>query len=176
MDATPSNRSHHREPWNKGKLVGQKAPFKPKDVWALRALMIPNFGALTGTDYTATLNEPLPEKIRKIDLDEQGVYWSKRVTLPYKPHIGTLSCSPEIDSINSLTRPHGHPAGNGQRGRLPRQPGGELHHRNEPGGRWRVNEGRAALDECHLAGSDRRSVSRVATCAPTASRRASLGP
>ena len=27
----------------------------------------------------------------------------KRVTLPYKPHIGTLSLSPEIDSINSLT-------------------------------------------------------------------------
>jgi acetamidase/formamidase len=32
-----------------------------------------------------------------------GVYWSKRVTLPYRPHIGTLSCSPEIDSINTLT-------------------------------------------------------------------------
>ena len=27
----------HREPWNKGKIVGQKAPFKPKDIWALRA-------------------------------------------------------------------------------------------------------------------------------------------
>jgi len=65
--------------------------------------MIPSFGALTGTDYTATLNDPLPATIRKIDLDENGVYWSKRVTLPYKPHIGTLSCSPEIDSINSLT-------------------------------------------------------------------------
>ncbi|TBR75407.1 MAG: integrase [Burkholderiaceae bacterium] len=26
----------HREPWNKGKTVGQKAPFKPKDIWALR--------------------------------------------------------------------------------------------------------------------------------------------
>ena len=26
----------HREPWNKGKIVGQKAPFKPKDIWALR--------------------------------------------------------------------------------------------------------------------------------------------
>jgi integrase len=25
-----------REPWNKGKIVGQKAPFKPKDIWALR--------------------------------------------------------------------------------------------------------------------------------------------
>jgi hypothetical protein len=25
-----------REPWNKGKIVGQKAPFKLKDIWALR--------------------------------------------------------------------------------------------------------------------------------------------
>jgi acetamidase/formamidase len=65
--------------------------------------MIPEFGALTGTYYTATLNEPLPEIVRKIDLDKKWVYWSDRVKLPYKPHIGTLSCSPEIDSINSLT-------------------------------------------------------------------------
>jgi amidase len=65
--------------------------------------MIPEFGALTGTYYTATLNDPLPEVVRKINVDEQWVYWSDRVTLPYKPHIGTLSCSPEIDSINSLT-------------------------------------------------------------------------
>jgi integrase len=26
----------HRQPWNKGKIVGQKAPFKLKDIWALR--------------------------------------------------------------------------------------------------------------------------------------------
>jgi len=32
---TASNAAH-REPWNKGKVVGQKAPFKPKDIWALR--------------------------------------------------------------------------------------------------------------------------------------------
>ena len=25
----------HREPWNKGRIVGQKAPFKLKDIWAL---------------------------------------------------------------------------------------------------------------------------------------------
>ena len=25
-----------RQPWNKGKIVGQKAPFKLKDIWALR--------------------------------------------------------------------------------------------------------------------------------------------
>jgi site-specific recombinase XerC len=28
--------SVHHEPWNKGKIVGQKAPFKLKDIWALR--------------------------------------------------------------------------------------------------------------------------------------------
>jgi len=65
--------------------------------------MIPQFGALSGTSLTALLADDLPEIVRKIDVDEQGVYWSKRVTLPYKPHIGTLSCSPEIDSINTLT-------------------------------------------------------------------------
>jgi integrase len=26
----------HREPWNKGKIVGQKMPFKVEDIWALR--------------------------------------------------------------------------------------------------------------------------------------------
>jgi amidase len=65
--------------------------------------MIPEFGALSGTTYTALLTDPLPEKVRKINLDEEYVYWSERVTLPYRPHLGTLSCSPEIDSINSLT-------------------------------------------------------------------------
>jgi integrase len=28
--------SAHHEPWNKGKIVGQKAPFELKDIWALR--------------------------------------------------------------------------------------------------------------------------------------------
>jgi hypothetical protein len=31
LDSTP-----HREPWNKGKLVGQKAPLRLKDIWAIR--------------------------------------------------------------------------------------------------------------------------------------------
>lgn len=64
--------------------------------------LIPFFGGLSNTSLTATLNEPLPEIVRKIDVEEEGVYWSKRVTLPYRPHIGTLSTSPEIDSISSL--------------------------------------------------------------------------
>lgn len=28
-----------REPWNKGKIVGQKAPFKLEDIWALRVCL-----------------------------------------------------------------------------------------------------------------------------------------
>ncbi len=65
--------------------------------------MIPEFGALTGTALTATLNAPLPEIVRKVPIDGNSVRWSDRVTLPYAPHIGTLSTSPEIDSINTLT-------------------------------------------------------------------------
>ena len=30
-----------REPWNKGKLVGQKAPFKLKEIWAIRIRLQP---------------------------------------------------------------------------------------------------------------------------------------
>ncbi len=65
--------------------------------------LIPYFGGLTSTDLTASLNPPLPEIVLKVDVDEKGIYWNKNLTLPYKPHIGTLSCSPEIEAINSLT-------------------------------------------------------------------------
>ena len=34
MDASVTTRC--REAWNKGKLVGQKAPLKVKDIWAIR--------------------------------------------------------------------------------------------------------------------------------------------
>lgn len=30
------NTSHSHEPWNKGKLIGQKSPLKLKDIWAIR--------------------------------------------------------------------------------------------------------------------------------------------
>ena len=28
--------AHTHEPWNKGKLIGQKPPLKPKEIWAIR--------------------------------------------------------------------------------------------------------------------------------------------
>ena len=32
-----SKTDHSRAPWNKGRLVGQKRPLRPKEVWAIRA-------------------------------------------------------------------------------------------------------------------------------------------
>src|ERR1700719_5287799 len=34
MDGSPQ--TSHREPWNKGKLIGPKPPLRPKHVWSIR--------------------------------------------------------------------------------------------------------------------------------------------
>jgi acetamidase/formamidase len=111
--------------------------------------MIPDFGALTGTAYTATLNDPLPEVIRKVNVDEKWVYWSDRVTLPYKPHIGTLSCSPEIDSINSLT-----PDNHGGNMDLPDMGPGSITYLpvRSPGGRLFIGDAHACQGDGEVCG------------------------
>ena len=43
----------HREPWNKGKIVGQKVPFKPKDIWALR-VRLPDVNLTSQHAYART--------------------------------------------------------------------------------------------------------------------------
>lgn len=64
--------------------------------------LINELGGLVGTDLTAMLNDPLPERVRKVAVDEDWVYWSDRLRLPYDPFIGTIGLSPQIDSISSL--------------------------------------------------------------------------
>jgi acetamidase/formamidase len=64
--------------------------------------LVPEFGGLTGTNKTATLQEPLPELVKKFEVTEEHVRFSDRITLPYDPFIGTLSVSPEIEAISSL--------------------------------------------------------------------------
>ena len=64
--------------------------------------LLPEFGGLVATGQTAMLNAPLPEKVKKVRLDEDGVYWSDKITLPYEPFIGTIGTSPEIEAISSL--------------------------------------------------------------------------
>ena len=60
------------------------------------------FGGLVGTKDTAMLNDPLPEIVKKVVVDEKGVHWSKNLVLPYQPFIGTIGTSPEIEAITSL--------------------------------------------------------------------------
>jgi hypothetical protein len=37
MPTLPSKLGHNHLPWNKGRLLGQKRPLRPKDVWAIRS-------------------------------------------------------------------------------------------------------------------------------------------
>ncbi|MBR0873347.1 acetamidase/formamidase family protein [Bradyrhizobium tropiciagri] len=64
--------------------------------------IIPEFGGLVGTASTAMLNPPLPERVKKLHVDRNGVRWSDKITLPYEPFIGTIGVSPEIEAISSL--------------------------------------------------------------------------
>ena len=56
--------STRREPWNKGRLIGQKRPLRPKDVWAIRVRL--QIGGL-GRDL-ALFNLAIDSKLRACDL------------------------------------------------------------------------------------------------------------
>jgi integrase len=60
---TSVNTTRH-EPWNKGKIVGQKAPFKVKDMWALRVRL-----QIDGRVHVLALfNLGIDSKLRGCDL------------------------------------------------------------------------------------------------------------
>ncbi len=56
--------NQHREPWNKGKLVGQKPPLKPKDIGAIR-IQLPNAHQVRDL---AMFNLAIDSKLRGCDL------------------------------------------------------------------------------------------------------------
>lgn len=64
--------------------------------------LIPEFGGLVATGATALLNQPLPERVKKMEVTTRGVRFSDRIMLPYAPFIGTLGVSPEIEAVTSL--------------------------------------------------------------------------
>src|SRR5207244_2532828 len=64
--------------------------------------LIPEFGGLVGTTQTAMLNQPLPERVKKMEVTEQGIRFNNAITLPYEPFLGTLGVSPEIEAVTSL--------------------------------------------------------------------------
>jgi integrase len=59
-----ANASNHREPWNKGKLCGQKAPFKLKEIWAIRVRL----QMQSRTRELALFNLGIDSKLRACDL------------------------------------------------------------------------------------------------------------
>ena len=66
MESTSGVTRRHslREPWNKGKIVGQKAPFKLRDIWALRV----RFQMENRVRELALLNLEIDSKLRGCDL------------------------------------------------------------------------------------------------------------
>lgn len=63
MDQGLGNRGL-REPWNKGKLVGQKAPLRLKDIWAIRVRL----QLAERTRELALFNLAVDSKLRSCDL------------------------------------------------------------------------------------------------------------
>jgi acetamidase/formamidase len=63
---------------------------------------IPNFGGLVGTDRTAMLNDPLPERVFIYPLRDGHVELPRGIRIPYEPFLGTIATSPEIEAIATL--------------------------------------------------------------------------
>ncbi|WP_336217384.1 tyrosine-type recombinase/integrase [Pseudomonas aeruginosa] len=65
--ATPTKQAH--EPWNKGKLVGQKAPLRLRDIWAIRVRL-----EIANKDRDLALfNLAIDSKLRACDLTKLRV-------------------------------------------------------------------------------------------------------
>ncbi|MDR6288119.1 integrase [Inquilinus ginsengisoli] len=64
ITSDPNSSTSRRVPWNKGWLVGQKRPLRPKDVWSIRARL-----EIDGRERDLTLfNLAIDSKLRAGDL------------------------------------------------------------------------------------------------------------
>jgi integrase len=85
----------HREPWNKGKLVGQKAPLRLRDIWAIRIRI-----QLAGNVCALALfNLAINSKLRACDLVKLRVR-----DIAHGEHIDH---SPTKDTTHGAVRNHG---------------------------------------------------------------------
>ena len=70
------------------------------------SVLIPFFGGLTSTNFTRTLQEPLPERVWIWDLVDGGnnlVNEELGVKLPWEPFLGTLAVAPDLEAITALS-------------------------------------------------------------------------
>ncbi len=90
-----------RSPWNKGKIVGQKAPLKLKDIWAIRIRLQVGERARE----LALFNLAVDSKLRSCDLVKPRC---RRIRDAYAaPHKGVadLPSHEEPSSRSTATRP-----------------------------------------------------------------------
>ena len=69
------------------------------------SVLIPYFGGLTSTNFTRTLQEPLPERVWIWDLVDDGTSLINEelgVKLPWEPFLGTLAVAPDLEAITAL--------------------------------------------------------------------------
>src|SRR3712207_3253372 len=69
------------------------------------SVLIPYFGGLTSTNFTRTLQEPLPERVWIWDLVDGGTNLLNEelgVKLPWQPFLGTLAVAPDLEAITAL--------------------------------------------------------------------------
>lgn len=69
------------------------------------SVLIPYFGGLTSTNFTRTLQDPLPERVWIWDLVDSGnnlVNEELGVKLPWEPFLGTLAVAPDLEAITAL--------------------------------------------------------------------------
>jgi hypothetical protein len=64
IQAETTSSTPRREPWNKGKLIGQKPPLRPKHVWSIRARLQMN----GRTRDLAMFNLAIDSKLRGCDV------------------------------------------------------------------------------------------------------------
>lgn len=83
-------------------LVANIIDIEPTRDWAV-SILKENFGGLTATDLTRTLNQPLPEKVWIYKLINGMLRNNKRLNFPWRPFLGTIGTAPEIEAISALT-------------------------------------------------------------------------
>ncbi len=110
-----------RQPWNKGKLVGQKTPLRLKDIWAIRVRL----QIAERTRDLALFDLAIDSKLRACDLTKlrvcdvaHGEHVSSRamvmLRIPRHPATQSTLIWPGIPRPSGHLF-HGHPAGQSER-------------------------------------------------------------
>ncbi len=70
------------------------------------SVLIPYFGGLTSTNFTRTLQDPLPERVWIWKLVDGGNNLHNEelgLKLPWEPFLGTLAVAPDLEAITALS-------------------------------------------------------------------------